>query len=215
MYASWWYSLSLRASSSLRLEKARFLAASFAPGAMWCNRERRQRDWAVMIDTESLLRRWWRMRPCSESDTGRPSIKEMWEALDMASFLRSSWKSWETSPYWPATKHLISPNPCRCCSRGPTCPASVPWYLVSILLALVLYSFGIRLARWSTAFCPDWYQVAPALIHLSSARLLLVGPCSAGKVIWKSGTRPWRSLVYWRSPPSAVAVAGIWALKRP
>ena len=161
------WSLSFCASSSLYLEKARFFAASLAPGAMWCKRVRRQRDWAVMMETESLLRRWWRIRPCSESDTGRPSSREIWEALDRASFWSSLWKSWEISPYCPATKHWMSPNPWRCCSRGPTCPAWVPKFLVSILLVLFLYSFGRRFALWSTAFCPDWYQVAPVLIHLS------------------------------------------------
>ena len=135
------------------------------------------------------------MRPCSESETGRPSSKEMCCALVEASFLSRSCRSWEISPYWPATRQRMSPNPRNLCSKGPICPAVVLLYLESIFLALFWYKFGICFAFWSTAFCWDWYQVKPALIHFSSARLLLASPCSAGKVMRKSYIRPCLSLV--------------------
>ena len=137
-YASKWKSLSLSSSSCRCLLKAHFLAASLAAGAMWLRRVKRQRDWAKMIDTEILLLMWWRRRPCSETDNGRPSSKEMCLALTEASFLSRSWKSWDISPYCPATRRRISPNPSKRCSRGPTCPVAVLWYLASIFLALFL-----------------------------------------------------------------------------
>ena len=93
------------------LLKAHFLAASLAAGAMWLSLVSRQRDWAVMMETESLLLRWWRMRPCSESETGQPSSKEMCWAFVEASFLRRSWKSWERSPYWPVIRQRMSQTP--------------------------------------------------------------------------------------------------------
>ena len=93
-YASKWNNLSLSSSSCRCLLWALFLAASLAVGAMWFRRERRHRDWAVMIETESLLLRWWRRRPCSETDKGRPSSREMCLALADASCYVMNW-IWE------------------------------------------------------------------------------------------------------------------------
>ena len=127
-------------------------AASFAPGAVWWRRDRRQELWDVTMETDSLLRIWWRRRPRSDSDTGRPSIWEMWTALEVARLFRSLCKSWETSPYCLATRQRRSPKLWRRCCRGPTWLSAVPQYFLSMCWALSRYSLGSPLARWSTDF---------------------------------------------------------------
>ena len=164
-----WARQSCELIPSLCLAAALLLAASFAPGDMWFSRDKRQLLWALMMDTERRRRSWLRIRPRSLSEIGRPSTWEMWDALEATRRLRSSWKSWETSPYWPATRHKSSPKPLRRSSSGPTWFGSVWQYFLSIFCALSRYSLGRRLARWSTAFWWELYQVTPALMHFNSA----------------------------------------------
>ena len=163
--ASKWARRSLMTASSLCLATARLLAASRAPGAMWPRRERRHEDWAVMMETDSLRRSWWRRRPRSESETGRPSIWEMWAALEAARFFKSEWKSWETSPYCPATKQMSWPKLSRRCWSGPTCLGLVWQYFLSMCCALSRYNLGSPLALWSTDFCRLlWFYCTPKQI---------------------------------------------------
>ena len=190
MWAWKWAWRSWALASSLSLEKARRLAASLALGEKWPSLLKRQELYAFMMVTERRWHIWWRRRPRSEAEMWRPSILVIWSAFAVASFERRLWKSCETSPYWPATRQRRSPKLLRCCSRGLTWLGSVPRYFTSMLWALTRYSLGRFLARWSTVFWLDLYQVAPALRDLISTSWLLAGPCSSGKVMWSSGTRP-------------------------
>ena len=172
-------------------------AASLAPGFMCESLDSRQLDWLLMIVTASLLLSWLRIKPRSLSLTGRPSFWETILALDVAKRDKRRWKSWETSPYWPATRETMSPNSLRRCCKGPMWSVGVPKYFSSTFFALSRYSLCSPFALWSTVFLfRAWYQVSPALIPFSSASWSLAGPCSFANVIFKSGQRPSRSLAY-------------------
>ena len=99
----------LEVRSSVHLSKSFPLFRCFSP-LYWflCSRCHVIKDLRVG-KSSGQWRSWWRRRPCSESDTGWPSVLAMWAALEVARVLRRWWKSWEMSPYWPATKQLISP----------------------------------------------------------------------------------------------------------
>ena len=207
--ASKWYSLSFRKSSSLDLVFALLWAASFAWGDMWLSLLSKQLDWAVMIETDSWRLSCWRRIDLSWSERTLPSMWEMWFALQAVSFLRRSCVCWLTSPYCPATMHCNSPKLWRRCWRGPTWPGRVLQYFWSMVLALSRYNLGICLAFLSTAFSFELYQLFPALRHLSSASWIEAGPCSAGKVMSRSGTNPCLAWAWCRISKVVVKADGL------
>ena len=85
-----------------------------------------------MIETDILWRSWCRIIPLSETETGRPSMWEMWAALETERFFSSEWKSWETSPNCPATKQKSWPKLSRRCWSGSTCLGSGWQYFLSM-----------------------------------------------------------------------------------
>ena len=141
-------------SSSLRAH-ALLLAAPLWASPTLASLPKRQPEFALAAVVDRVRRYpdriWARSFSVASRPLAKPSAATLWSARRSS----RSWRSLLASCQAPNTQVRMLPNLSNLRTRGPVCPSSTLWYLVSRSASGLLYSSGIRLALFSSppAFC--------------------------------------------------------------